>query len=29
MPTKLDAYRGLIDAQLAEYPALTATRLYK
>ncbi|MFB4203659.1 IS21 family transposase [Arhodomonas sp. KWT2] len=28
MPTKLDAYRGLIDARLAEYPALTATRLF-
>ncbi len=29
MPSKLDAYKPLIDARLGEYPKLTAVRLFK
>ena len=29
VPSKLDPYKAIIDARLAEYPKLTATRLFK
>ncbi len=29
VPTKLDAYKGVIVSRLAEYPALTAVRLFE
>lgn len=29
MPSKLDPYKAIIEARLAEYPKLTATRLFK
>lgn len=29
VPSKLDPYKAIIEARLAEYPKLTATRLFK
>lgn len=29
MPSKLDPYKGIVDARLTEYTKLTATRVFK
>ena len=29
VPSKLDPYKAIIEARLAEYPKLTTTRLFK